>query len=57
MQVRFIAAACTLALPPLLANAFDGAELRGLWAESTQNRYACTPTSRYQHLELGSSPC
>jgi hypothetical protein len=52
MQVRFIAAACTLALHPLLAGAFDSAELRGLWAESTQNRYACTSASRYQHFEL-----
>ena len=49
---RLIAAVCTLALSPLLANAFDGAELRGLWAESTQNRYACTSTNRYQHFEL-----
>ena len=52
MQVRFIATACALALSPLLANAFDSTELRGLWAESTQNRYACTSANRYQHFEL-----
>jgi hypothetical protein len=52
MQVRFIASACSLALFPLLANAFDSTQLSGLWAESTQNRYACTSTTRYQHFEL-----
>ena len=52
MRVRFIAAACILALCPVAATAFDSAELRGLWAESTQNRYACTSTNRYQHFEL-----
>jgi hypothetical protein len=52
MQVRFIAVSCTLALLPVLANAFDRTELQGLWAESTLNRYACTATNRYQRLEL-----
>jgi hypothetical protein len=52
MQVRFIAISCTLAVSPLLGNAFDSAELKGHWAESTQNRYACTSSNRYQHFEL-----
>ena len=52
MQARFIAVFCTLVLSPLLAHAFDSKELQGAWAESTQNRYACTSTNRYQRLEL-----
>ncbi len=52
MPSRSIAVACALAAAPLLANAFDTRELQGLWAESAQNRYACTATNRYQRLEL-----
>jgi hypothetical protein len=45
-----------LLLVPLLAGlpaqAFDMDELKGLWAESTQSRFACTSTNRYQRFEL-----
>ena len=34
------------------AQAFNDDDLRGLWAESNQNRYACTPTNRYQRFQL-----
>ena len=35
-----------------MAFAFDAKDLDGLWAESMQNRYACTPTNRHQRFEL-----
>jgi hypothetical protein len=34
------------------ALAFEAKDLDGLWAESMQNRYACTPTNRHQRFEL-----
>ena len=52
MPARILAVSCALALAPLVANAFDSKDLQGLWAESTQNHYACTATNRYQRLEL-----
>ena len=34
------------------AMAFDAGDLKGLWAESTYSRYACTSTNRHQRMEL-----
>ena len=46
------AAALACALPGAAALAFDAADLKGQWAESTQSRYACAPSSRRQRLAL-----
>ena len=32
--------------------AFNASDLDGLWAETTQTRYACTSTNRHQRLAL-----
>src|SRR6185369_12551257 len=48
---RSMAIIACAALAPC-AQAFDKAELQGLWAESMANRYACTSTNRHQRFEL-----
>ena len=54
MRLLPLSTACLASLQAIPVQAFDPADLQGVWAESNRSHYACTPTNRRQRLALSS---